>query len=231
MIHRVLNKILLLLGKTDYKIDKEINAFALFKIIFSKSIQFIRSIPLYFLINKAEGIIFLGKKVNIKFKNKLTLGKTSFIGDYVEINCLSKNGVVVGNNFSIHKNSTIECYGVMNEIGEGISIGNNVGISSGCFISVRGEVVIGDNVIFGPGVKIFSENHNFGDSDKTINNQGTSRKGVTIKSGCWIGANAIILDGVSIGANSVVAAGSIVTHDVHSDIIVGGIPAKKIKDI
>ena len=85
MIHRVLNQILLMLGKNDYKIDKEINTFALLKIIFFKSIQFIRSIPLYFLINKAKGIIFLGKKVNIKFKNKLTLGKTAFIGDYVEI--------------------------------------------------------------------------------------------------------------------------------------------------
>jgi acetyltransferase-like isoleucine patch superfamily enzyme len=231
MIHKILNKIIISLGKTDYKIDKNINSIDLMKIILLKSIQFIRSLPLYFQVKKAKGIIFLGKKVDIKFKSKLFLGRSIFIGDYVEINCLSKNGVIVGNNFSIHKNSTIECYGVLNEIGEGISIGNNVGISSGCFISVRGKIDIGDDVIFGPGVKIFSENHNFDDPGKTINNQGTSRKGIIIKSGSWIGANSIILDGVSIGANSIVSAGSVVTNNIPDGIIVAGIPAKKIRDI
>ena len=108
MIHKILNKIIISLGKTDYKIDKNINSIDLMKIILLKSIQFIRSLPLYFQVKKAKGIIFLGKKVDIKFKSKLILGRSIFIGDYVEINCLSKNGVIVGNNFSIHKNSTIE---------------------------------------------------------------------------------------------------------------------------
>lgn len=231
MLNKLTNRIISLLGKKNYKIDTNISNVDLLKIVFIKLLQLIRSIPLYFQLNKVKGIIFLGRSTKIRFKNNLSLGKTSFLGDYVELNCLSKRGVVIGDNFTIHRNSIIECYGVLNDIGEGISIGNNVGISSGCFISVRGFIEIHDNVIFGPGVKIFSENHKFENHNIPINLQGTSRKGIKIKSGCWIGSNAVVLDGVTIGENSVVAAGSVVTKDVANGRIVAGAPAKEIKKI
>jgi acetyltransferase-like isoleucine patch superfamily enzyme len=90
-------------------------------------------------------------------------------------------------------------------------------------------VQIGNNVLFGPGVKLFSESHNFEDPEKFINEQGETRKGVIIEDGVWVGSDVTILDGVTIGANAVIAAKSLVNKDVPSFSIVAGIPAKVIK--
>jgi acetyltransferase-like isoleucine patch superfamily enzyme len=157
------------------------------------------------------------------------LGKSVQISDNVEINALSKSGVSIGNNVSILKNTIIECTGVLNNLGEGLIIGNNVGIAQNCFIQVRGKVIIEDNVIFGPNVSVFSENHNFENPDLPVNVQGVNRKGVTIESGVWVGTRSIILDGVTVGKNSIIAAGSVVSKDVLPFSIVGGVPAKLIR--
>jgi acetyltransferase-like isoleucine patch superfamily enzyme len=106
-----------------------------------------------------------------------------------------------------------------------------VGIAQNCFIQVRGEVIIGNNVIFGPGVSVFSENHKFSDPDIPIVGQGEIRKGVVIEDNVWIASGATILDGVHIGNNSIVAAGSVVNKNVPPYAIVGGVPAKILKFI
>ena len=90
--------------------------------------------------------------------------------------------------------------------------------------------MIGNDVIFGPGVYLFSENHNFDNPDLPVSSQGETRKGVMIDDGVWIGTRAVILDGVKIGRNSIVAAGSVVNKDVPPYAIVAGVPAKIIKE-
>ena len=135
----------------------------------------------------------------------------------------------VGNNFSLGKNSIIECTGVIRELGEELVIGDNVGIAANAFIAMRGKVEIGSNTIFGPNVSIHAENHNFSDTDKPIKLQGATRKGVKIGEDCWVGSKAVILDGVTIGSHSIIAAGAVVTKDVPEYSIVGGVPAKVIK--
>src|SRR6185437_562692 len=169
----------------------------------------------------SKGLLFLGPRCKIIHKSHLQLGKAINIGDNVEINALSIEGIRVGNNVSIHRNTIIECTGVMRSIGIGLTIGNNVGIAQNCFIQVRGKVIIGNDVIFGPGVSIFSENHNFTDLDKPIRDQGEKRIGVTIEDGVWVGSNTVILDGVIVGNNSIIAAGSIVNKNVEPYTIVG----------
>ena len=159
----------------------------------------------------------------------LTLGRTVMLGSNVEINALSKEGIKIGNNVSILKNTMIECTGVIRELGVGLEIGNNVGIAQNCFIQVRGKVVIGSNIMFAPNVSIFSENHNFSSVEVPIIEQGTSRLGVVIEDDVWLGTRSVILDGVRIGRGSIVAAGSIVNKDVPPYSIVAGIPAKVIK--
>lgn len=136
---------------------------------------------------------------------------------------------MIGNNVSIHKYTIIDCTGVLRNLGEELIIGDNVGIAQNCFIQVRGKVVIGNNVIFGPNVSIFSENHVFENPELPVSVQGETRKGVTVEDGVWVGTRATILDGVTVGRNSIIAAGSIVTRDVPPYSIVGGIPAKVIK--
>ena len=158
------------------------------------------------------------------------MGKTVTIGNYVQINALSREGIVIGDNVSILNNTIIECTGVIRNMGEGLVIGSNVGIAQNCFIQVRGRVMIGNDVIFGPGVYLFSENHNFDNPDLPVSSQGETRKGVMIDDGVWIGTRAVILDGVKIGRNSIVAAGSVVNKDVPPYAIVAGVPAKIIKE-
>jgi acetyltransferase-like isoleucine patch superfamily enzyme len=226
----LINNIIRLLGRNNYSIDESLGSTDIIRIVLPKLAQFIRGmILLKPFIKKSRGIIFLGKGTNIKFKSKISVGKTLVIGDNVEINALSKEGVKIGDNVSILKNTIIECTGVIRNLGEGIEIGNNVGIAQNCFIQVRGKVTIKDNVIFGPGVSIFSENHIFDNPDLPVSLQGETRKGVVIEEGVWIGTKATVLDGVNIGKNSVVAAGAVVSKDVPPFSIVGGIPARIIK--
>ena len=95
-----------------------------------------------------------------------------------------------------------------------------------------GDIVIEDDVMLGPGVNIYVNNHRFDDTSKPIIDQGYSiSKQVHIKKGCWIGANVIILPGVTIGENSVVGAGSIVTKDIPPMCVAVGVPAKIIREL
>ena len=97
------------------------------------------------------------------------------------------------------------------------------------FLADKGGIKIGNDVIMGPQVKIFSENHNYSQTYILIRKQGESRKGVTIGDNCWIGAGVTILDGVSIANGCVIAAGSVVTKSIPENAIVAGVPAKVIK--
>ena len=229
MSFELINKIIQKLGRSDYSIDSSISPLNMYLILKSKFFELVRGLFVRILFKNTQGIMFIGKRTCLKHCNLISAGRTLFIGDNVLINALSKNGIQFGNNVSIHSNTIIDCTGGIRSIGEGLIIGDNVGISPNCFIQVRGTVQIGDNVLFGPGVKLFSESHNFEDPGKFINEQGETRKGVIIEDGVWVGSDVTILDGVTIGSNSIIAAKSLVNKDVPSFSIVAGIPAKVIK--
>ena len=226
-----INKLIRMLGRDSYKIDTNISFLSMLIILFQKMLQIIRGLFYKYLFKKQLGLLFLGRKTKIKFKHKIKLGRSITIGNNVTINALSLYGVSIGNNVSILDNTIIECTGVFNHLGEGITIGDNVGIAQNCFIQVRGQVSIGNNVIFGPGGSIFSDNHLFGDTSTPISKQGVVRGNVIIEDGVWLGAGATILSDVNIGKNSVVAAGSVVTKNVPPFTVVGGIPSTIIKQI
>jgi acetyltransferase-like isoleucine patch superfamily enzyme len=226
---RIINKIIRRLGRDDYSIDSHLSKSDLLIEVKIKVFQLIRGILMKPFFKKSQGLVFIGKRCEIRHAHKITLGKTVIIGDNVEINALCRDGVKIGNNVSILKNSIIDCTGVLRKLGEGIEIGNNVGIAQNCFIQVRGRVTIGNNVILGPNVSIFSENHRFENPDLPVSFQGETQKGVKIEDGVWIGTRAVILDGVTIGKNSIVAAGSVVNKDVPTYTVFGGIPAKLLK--
>ena len=90
-----------------------------------------------------------------------------------------------------------------------------------------GGITLEDNVLIGPKVNLITENHLLNPDDR----KSLVCKPIVIKRNAWIGAAATILPGVTIGENSVVAAGAVVTSDVPSNTVVGGIPAKFIKNI
>lgn len=229
MKDRLINKVISKIKKEPYKIDDEIKYSTLLTIIRDKVFMILRGIRHKILLRESKGILFVGKKVKIREHKKIKLKGSATIEDGCFINALSKGGITIGNNFSLGRNSIIECTGVIRELGEELIIGENVGIAANAFIAMRGTITIGDNTIFGPGVSIHAENHNFSDLNKPIRKQGATRKEVTIGKDCWIGSKAVILDGVNIGNHVIVAAGAVVTKDVPDYAIVGGVPAKIIK--
>jgi acetyltransferase-like isoleucine patch superfamily enzyme len=213
----------------EYKVDNRITSSVLIMIILDRAFMLMRGIYHKVLFRKASGLIFIGKNVKIRAHGNFDCDGGLTIEDGCFINALCKDGIQIGKNFSLGRNSTIECTGVIRDLGEGLVIGDDVGIAENAFISVRGKVKIGSSTIFGPGVKLFSENHNFSDLNIPVYLQGATKKGVEIGEDCWIGANTIILDGVHVGKKVIVAAGAVVNKDVPDYAIVGGIPAKVIK--
>ena len=111
--------------------------------------------------------------------------------------------------------------------GKHITIGKNVFINFDCTFLALGGITIEDDVLIGPKVSLITENHPLNPEER----KGLTGKPIVIKRNAWIGANATILPGVTIGENAVVAAGAVVSKDVPDNTIVGGIPAKFIKNV
>ena len=106
-------------------------------------------------------------------------------------------------------------------------MGKNVFINAGCKFQDQGGIFIDDDALVGHGVVIATLDHDM-DPEKR---HALHPAPVHIGKKVWIGANATITSGVTIGDNAVVAAGAVVTKDVPNDTIVGGVPAKPIKKI
>lgn len=215
-------------GDDQYHFEAEIPLRNLITIMYVRGWQFFRGFFRRFFFKNHSGSIFIGKRVKIIHRNLFETGRSCILENDVIIDCLSEKGVSLGNNVTIAKQSILQCTGVISNLGVGIIIGANSAVGAQSYLGGQGGIKIGENVIMGPGVKIFSENHNYSNPNIPIRLQGENRKGVTIKDNCWIGAGAILVDGVTIESGCVVAAGSVVTKNVNKDTIVGGIPAKKI---
>ena len=109
-----------------------------------------------------------------------------------------------------------------------VELGDNSGIGTNA--RINGKVIIGNDVMMGANVSIFSRNHKFSDINIPMNQQGfTEELPVIIGNDVLIGANVIILPGVKIGTGSVVGAGDVVTKDVEEYTVVGGNPAAVLK--
>ena len=131
--------------------------------------------------------------------------------------------------FFLGNHSIIESYSCINNAVGDVVIGDYTRI--GIHNTIIGPVCIGSHVNLAQGITVTALNHNFEDKTKRIDEQGITTKPVIIGDDVWIGANAVILPGVTIGKHCVVAAGAVVTKDVPDNTIVGGVPAKEIKKI
>ncbi|TBN15038.1 acyltransferase [Agrobacterium cavarae] len=110
-----------------------------------------------------------------------------------------------------------------------LTLGDNVYLNQRCYIDLSAEVTIGANVKVGPGVSFVTANHEIGDSSTRCGN--VKPAPIVVGDGAWIGANAVLLGGCKIGRGAIVAAGAVVTKDVAPDTMVGGVPARLIRDL
>lgn len=112
-----------------------------------------------------------------------------------------------------------------------VSIGDNSGIGVNCELNGEGNaIIIGNYVMMGPEVIIYTGQHNFEDTDVPMQKQGAAKQlPVKIGNDVWIGRRAIIMPGVEIGDGAVIGANAVVTKSVPPYAVVGGIPAKIIK--
>lgn len=113
------------------------------------------------------------------------------------------------------------------DFGANIKLGENIFINKSCMFVDLGGIELEDNVLIGPETKILSVNHPI----SSENRRDVILKKVKIKKNAWIGAGSIVCPGVTIGENSIVAAGSVVTKDVPDNSVYAGVPAKFIKFI
>ena len=111
--------------------------------------------------------------------------------------------------------------------GKHIQIGKNVFINFNCTFLGLGGITIEDGVLIGPNVSLISEGHPISPKDRHSLNVGH----IHIEKNVWIGVGASILKDVTVGENAIVAAGAVVTMDVPANTIVGGIPAKILREI
>ena len=131
--------------------------------------------------------------------------------------------------FCLGDYSVVESFACINNAVGDVMIGDHTRI--GLHNTIIGPVTIGSHVNLAQGITVTALNHNFENAEKHIDAQGVSTTPVTIEDDVWIGANAVILPGVHIGNHCVVAAGAVVTKDVPPHSLVGGVPAKIMKQI
>ena len=113
------------------------------------------------------------------------------------------------------------------DFGKNIHLGKNVFINSGCRFQDQGGIYIGDNALIGHNVVMATLNH----EENPLKRANLIAAPIKIGNDVWIGSNATILPGVTIGDGAIVAAGAVVTRDVLKNTIVGGVPAKYIRDV
>ena len=133
----------------------------------------------------------------------ITFGNNVYIGFNCKLFASNKSKIEIGDKFTCNSNVMINSRGI-------------------------GEIKIGKNVLIGPNSVLRSNNHNYKIFQKPINEQGMSEGKISIEDDVWIGSNVVILPNVTIGKGSIVAAGAVVTSNVESFTIVGGVPATQI---
>ena len=174
----------------------------------------------------------------IKGKNNIQFNGTIHINKMPKISTCNNGSIVIGNNVTLNSNNTgyhVNMFSpvkiVADKPGAIITIGENTRIHGSCIHAWK-QITIGNNCLIAANCNIIDSNGHetiMYNPGERINSQ-DKPKPINIGSNVWIGMNSIILPGVTVGEGSIIAAGSIVTKDVMPHTIVGGNPAKLIKD-
>lgn len=168
---------------------------------------------------------FVERGVSIAGRRHLQVGRGLVLERGVHLRAYGTGGLQIGAGVTIGRYSVVEVSSGLAYRRGRIQLGDGVGISDHCFLGGAGGLAIGKHTIIGQGVSFHPQNHGtLGGGD--IKSRPLSHRGIVVGSGCWIGAGSRILDGVSIGDNAIIGAGSVVTRSVPSDAVAFGVPAR-----
>ncbi len=165
------------------------------------------------------------------YMNAICLGNGVYVDRYCRLHA-SNAEIVLGNNSRVMTGAYLCSYVSNSRPGEGIVTGSECWIGVNAVLgSGQGGLYIGNNVLIGPNAVIVTGNHDYEKMDLTAIEQVYYGTPIHIGDNVWIGANAVVLGGVTIGNHAVIAAGAVVAGDVAPYTVVGGVPARKIRDI
>lgn len=185
-----------------------------------KSNPKLKKLALWMLMPKNQARPRLWVKIFINpFKHKK--GKHSLIRRHTRMDVLPFNFFSIGNDSTIEDFSTVN-----NGVGD-VTIGDRTRIGLGN--TLIGPVKIGNDIMFAQNIVLSGLNHGYEDINVPISDQKVNTKQIVIEDEVWIGANAVVTAGVTVGKHSIVAAGSVVVKDVPPYSIVGGNPARLLK--
>jgi acetyltransferase-like isoleucine patch superfamily enzyme len=184
----------------------------------------------YRLILHMEGQAAIERNVRLRFASNIRLGHGSYLDENVYIHACPA-GVEIGQNTLVMHGAVLHVYNFRDLPHAWIRIGRDSLVGEYSVIRGQGGVTIGDRVYTSPMTQIIAVNHIFDDPDKPFIEQGITAEGIVIEDDVWLGSAAVVTDGVHIGKGAVVAAGAVVTKDVPAHCVVGGVPARLIKEV
>jgi len=184
----------------------------------------------YRLMLRMDGLAAIESGARLRFASRIRLGQGSYIDQGVYIHACP-NGVTIGPRTFVMHGSVLHVYNFRGLPHSGITIGADCLIGEMNVIRGQGGVIIGDRVYTSPLTQIIAVNHVFDDPARPFVEQGITAEGIVIEDDVWIGAGAVITDGVTVGKGAVVAAGAVVTRDVAPHTVVGGVPARLMREI
>jgi acetyltransferase-like isoleucine patch superfamily enzyme len=185
---------------------------------------------LYRLILKMDGWAAIENNVRLRFADHIRLGNRVYLdqGSYLHA-CPA--GIEIGDRTIVMHGAILHVYNFRDLPHAGIKIGKDCLIGEYSVIRGQGGVTIGDRVYTSPFTQMIAVNHVFADPERPFTEQGITAEGILIEDDVWLGSGAVITDGVRVGKGAVVAAGAVVTKDVPAHTVVGGVPARIIKEI
>ena len=184
----------------------------------------------YRLILNMNGLVAIENGVRLRFADHIRLGNGVYLDQGTYLHACPQ-GIEIGARSIVMHGAVLHVYNFRGLPHSGIKIGTDSLVGEYTVIRGQGGVTIGDRVYTSPFTQIIAVNHVFDDPTRPFVEQGITAKGIVIEDDVWIGASAIITDGVRLGKGSVIAAGAVVTADVLPHTVVAGVPAKIIREI
>jgi len=184
----------------------------------------------YPIILRMDGVAAIETGVRLRFCDHIRLGRGTYLDEGVYLHACP-NGITIGPGTYVMHHAELHVYNFRDMPHSGITVGADSLLGEFCLLRGQGGITIGDRVYLATMVQVLAVNHVFDDPNRPFVDQGITAEGIAIEDDVWIGSGAIVTDGVTIGRGAVVAAGAVVTEDVPPHTVVGGIPARVLKDL